>query len=66
MQHSVLGTIDYQVITDTKVFWEKDFSKAKKLFDRLKKEKRIVKLILEHWEGEIGGSGVHSEDILFE
>ena len=66
MKTHIFGTVSYQIITDSKVFWENDFLKAKERFDYYKKKKKLVKLILEHWEGEIGGTGVHSEEILYE
>ena len=61
-----LGTSDYKIITRDSVFWENDFNKAKFIYDRFKRKNKIVKIILEQWEGEIGGTGVHSEDILFD
>ena len=66
MQLQISGTSDYKIITTDSVFWENDFKKAKFIYDRFKKKNKIVKIILEQWEGEIGGTGVHSEDILFD
>jgi len=65
MRNYVSGTVNYQIITDSAIFWENDFFKAKIIFDKYKKRKEIVKIILEQWEGEIGGDGVHSEDIIY-
>ena len=66
MQHQTHGTTNYQILTDSRTFWEYEFSKAKLIFDNFKKKKQSVKLIIEYWEGEIGGDGVHSEHIIFE
>jgi len=65
MKLMILGTSSYKVITQNAVFWEYDFKKAKLIYDKFKKQKKLVKIILEQWEGEIGGTGVHSEDVLF-
>jgi len=66
MNALILGTTTYKIQTLNKVFWEYDFLKAKQIYDRFKKKNKLVKIILEQWEGEIGGDGVHSEDILFD
>ena len=60
------GTSSYKIYVDGKWFWENDFSLAKKIYEKYIKQKKKVKLILEQWEGEIGGDGEFSEDILFE
>ncbi len=66
MKLVILGSTSYKIITKNHTFWEHDYNKAKKIYDNLKKETPIVKLIIEQWEGEIGGEGVHSEDIIYE
>jgi len=66
MQYLTYGTTNYQILTDTEIFWEYEFSKAKLIFDNFKRNRKAVKLIIEYWEGEIGGDGVHSEHIIFE
>jgi len=66
MQLLTLGTVNYKILSQNKVFWEYDFKKAKLLYEELKKKNKFAKLILEQWEGEIGGDGVHSEDVLLD
>lgn len=66
MQTQVSGTSNYKILTAESVFWEYDFNKAKMIYDNFKSKKKVVKIILEQWEGEIGGTGVHSEEILFD
>ena len=62
----ILGTSSYKVLTQNAIYWEYDFKKAKLIYDKFKKKNKIVSLILEQWEGEIGGMGVHSEDVILE
>lgn len=66
MQTVIYGTTNYKVLTNDSVFWEYDFNQAKLIYDNLKDKKKSVRLIVEQWEGEIGGDGVFSEDIIFE
>jgi len=66
MVNQTFGTINYQVLTETGIFWEHEFKKAKLIFDNYKEKKITVKLIIEYWEGEVGGDGVHSEHIIYE
>ena len=66
MQTVIYGTTNYKVLTNDSVFWEYDFNQAKLIYDNLRNKKKSVRLIVEQWEGEIGGDGVFSEDIIFE
>lgn len=66
MQLLTLGTVNYKILSHNAVFWEYDFKKAKLLYEKLKKKNKFAELILEQWEGEIGGEGVHSEDVLLD
>lgn len=66
MKRLVSGTSNYKVLTNESVFWEYDFQQAKRIYNRFKRKNKLVKIILEQWEGEIGGTGVHSEDVLFD
>ncbi len=66
MKLVILGSTSYKIITKKNSYWEYDFKSAKKIYDKLKKETQTVKLIIEQWEGEIGGEGVHSEEIIYE
>ena len=66
MQNQTFGTVNYQVLTDSGSFWEYDFLKAKSIFDNFKEKNKTAKIIIEYWEGEVGGEGEHSEHVIFE